>query len=131
MGELSCGGLLSDESKELMRTRKMGFSRDSNSDHYWHSGKWTQSRSSVSQALWPLHPNHPANDPNASAEDCQDNGTDLVCPANGPSSGRIRTCVVEFALFGVDAALVLNSDIRTEPEIGACTVLRDAFDELF
>ncbi len=133
MGELSCGELLSPNSKELMQKRKMGFNRGSNSatypDSYWHNGKWTQKRSKVAQALWPQHPNHPANDPTASEEDCVFNGIDLVCPATGSATNRIHTCVVEFP-FDVDAALVLNSDIRNEPDVNACNVLLDAFDKL-
>lgn len=134
MGELNCGDLLSLESKELMHKRKMGFSQGSNSstypDRYWHSGKWTKSRTNVTQALWPQHQDHPANNPSASEEDCVTIGADLVCPANGSATNTLHTCVIEFP-HEIDAALILNSNIRNEPDANACNVLHDAFDELF
>lgn len=134
MGELTCGDLLTPYSKGLMKDRKMGFSQGSNTgayaDRYWHDGAWIQSRSMASQLLWPLHPEHPQQDPDAPADDCVHNGVDLVCPATGPSSNHIRTCVVEFP-FDVDAALVMNSLIRGEEKVNACSVLHDAFDQLF
>jgi CubicO group peptidase (beta-lactamase class C family) len=133
MGELSCGNLLSDFSKELMRTRKLGWSDGSNSatypDRYWHGGYWKQTRSKVDQALWPLHPDHPENDPSALIDDCVVIGPDLVCPATGAAVNSIRSCVVEFP-FGIDAALVMNSKLRDEPDVSACTVLLEAFDKV-
>lgn len=133
MGDLSCGDLLSAESKALMNERKMGWNQSSNTGsnvgRYWHGGRWTQTRSSAAQALWPLHPDHPENNPAASAADCVMVGTDLVCPASGPSDNRIHSCVVEFP-FGIDAALIVNSDLRSDPEMTACDVLMNAFDEV-
>jgi hypothetical protein len=35
---------------------------------------------------------------------------------------------VEFP-FGIDAALVINSDLRSDPKASACTVLLEAFDK--
>lgn len=133
MGKLNCGELLSQSSLEIMHERKMGYSRASNSttypDRYFHNGRWFQNRSNVKQALWPQHPDHPANDPAASEEDCEFNGTDLVCPAKGSAKNEIHTCVMEFP-NNVDVALVMNSSIRNEPDVNACNVLSDAFDKL-
>ena len=134
MGTLSCGELLSDASKDLMHRRKMGWSRSSDSatypDRYWHSGRWTKTRSGVDQALWPPHPDHPKNDLTATADACVEIGDDLVCSATGSATNRIHSCVVEFP-FGIDAALVLNSDLRDDPDVSACDVLLEAFEELF
>jgi hypothetical protein len=132
MGKLSCGDMLSDASKTLMNERKLGWSAASNSatypNRFWKEGGWTQIRSKVEQALWPLHANHPANDPTASKEGCAPIGPNLVCPATGAATNRIHSCVVEFP-FGIDAALVINSALRSDPEASACTVLLEAFDK--
>jgi CubicO group peptidase (beta-lactamase class C family) len=134
MGKLSCGNLLSDTAKTLMNERKLGWHPDSNSAMYpgrfWKDGGWTQTRSNVRQALWPAHPDHPANDPTASEDDCVLIGPNLVCPATGSARNRIQSCVVEFP-FGIDAALVINSDLRSDPKTTACGVLREAFDKSF
>ena len=129
MGEFSCGELLSEDSRNLMRTRKMGFHPDSNSDRSWHGGYWKQNRSSVAQWLYPLHPDYPPN-ADASTPGCDPEGADLVCKTKGPSEGRIRTCVIEFTPFNVDVALVMNSNFRDDLEKGPCSVLRNAFDQL-
>lgn len=132
MGKLSCGNLLSDAAKTLMNERKLGWSEGSNSaaypNRFWKSGGWNQTRSKVEQALWPLHPNHPANDPTASQDGCAPIGPNLVCPATGSATNRITSCVVEFP-FGIDAALVINSNLRSDPKATACTVLLEAFDK--
>jgi len=132
MGKLSCGNLLSDASKTLMNERKLGWSHWSNSatypNRFWKEGGWTQTRSKVEQALWPLHPAHPANDPTASEDGCALIGPNLVCPATGKARNRIHSCVVEFP-FGIDAALVINSDLRDDPKASACTVLLKSFDK--
>lgn len=132
MGKLSCGNLLSDDAKTLMNERKLGWHPDSNGaanpGRFWKGGGWTQTRSNVKQALWPLHEDHPANNPGASQEGCALIGPNLVCPATGPARNRIHTCVVEFP-FGIDAALVINSDLRSDPKADACTVLLEAFDK--
>jgi CubicO group peptidase (beta-lactamase class C family) len=134
MGKLSCGNLLSDAAKTLMNERKLGWHADSNSalypNRFWKGGGWTQTRSNVKQALWPLHPDHPANDPAASEDGCAFIGPNLVCPATGPATNRIHSCVVEFP-FGIDAALVINSDLRSDADATACTVLLEAFDKSF
>ena len=80
--------------------------------------------------MWPAHPDHPANDPTASEDDCVLIGPNLVCPATGSARNRIQSCVVEFP-FGIDAALVINSDLRSDPKTTACAVLREAFDKSF
>ena len=127
MGKLSCGNLLSDESKALMNERKMGWD-GSNAGRFWKSGGWKQTREDVKQALWPLHEDHPANNPGVSEEGCSLIGPNLVCPAIGSARNRIRSCVVEFP-FGIDAALVINSDLRSDPKTSACDVLLEAFDK--
>jgi hypothetical protein len=132
MGKLSCGSLLSHASKTLMNERKLGWSQGSNSatypDRFWHGGLWKKTRSKVEQALWPLHADHPANDPTASEAGCAFIGSNLVCPATGSATNSIHTCVAELP-FGIDAALVINSDLRSEPKTSACTVLLEAFDK--
>jgi hypothetical protein len=134
MGKLSCGNLLSDDAKAQMNERLLGWHPDSNSASnpgvFWKGGGWTKSRSNAKQALWPLHEDHPANNPGASEEGCAFIGPNLVCPATGPARNRIHTCVAEFP-FGIDAALVINSDLRTDPKADACSVLREAFDTSF
>ena len=134
MGKLSCGNMLSNASKTLMNERKLGWHIGSNSathpGTFWKGGGWTQTRSKVNQALWPLHPDHPANNPGASEAGCALIGPNLVCPATGSARNRIHTCVVEFP-FGIDAALVINSDLKSDPKADACTVLLDAFDKSF
>jgi len=58
---------------ELIPQKNMGLSLKA-SRHRKHS------RSKVQQALWPLHPDHPANDPATSEEDCEFMSPNLVCP---------------------------------------------------
>jgi hypothetical protein len=134
MGKLSCGNLLSGDAKALMNERLLGWHPESNSGSnpgvFWKGGGWTKSRSNVRQALWPLHEDHPANNPGASEEGCAFIGPNLVCPATGSAKNRIHTCVAEFP-FGIDAALVINSDLRTDATADACSVLREAFDKSF
>jgi hypothetical protein len=112
----------------------MGWSPSSNSatypNRFWHGGDWIKTRTSARQALWPMHPNHPQNDPTAPADECVLVGPNQVCPANGPARNRIRSCVVEFP-FGIDAALVINSELKDDPDVSACDVLLEALDKLF
>jgi hypothetical protein len=77
----------------------------------------------------PLHSDHPENDPSALIDDCVAIGPDLGCPATGAAVNSIRSCVVEFP-FGIDAALMMNSKLRDEPDVSACTVLLEAFDKV-
>ena len=117
VGELSCGELLSPQSRDLMDELKMGWSKNSdsgtNAGRYWHGGSGFWTRDAQPQLLWPPHPDNPTEDE--------------VVGTKGPAVNRVRTCLMKLP-FGIDAALIMNSDLRDSDDT-ACDVLLEAFDD--
>jgi hypothetical protein len=113
---LHYGDLLSAESRKLMDDLEMGWSKSSDSasrpNRYWHGGlgKWT--RNNRTQMLSPAHPANP---------------TGFWQPSNVTSKDRVRTCLMKLP-DGLDATLVMNSDVR-DSSLNACGVLHAAFED--
>jgi CubicO group peptidase (beta-lactamase class C family) len=111
--ELHCGELLSESSRNLMDELKLGWDPGSNEgvnpDRYWHGGAgiWNPV---VTQLLW-----KPENLP----------GTQAVVQT-APAENRLHTCIAKLP-YDIDAALIMNSHLRDDPDTDACDVLLEAF----